>query len=152
MPSKLSGCCFFFFFLFFFFSPPPPPPPPPLLGAVVDETGATGVADTALPPPAPPPTPPPMGALGVSGGGGACATTVGLGAAMIPPRSGLIAVPTTTPKPRASAANMLTVCSGIGKANAERLVAAGGSIASAGRAYGSAIGGPTRWPHSMQYR
>ena len=66
-------------------------------------------------------------------GGGASATTVGLGAAMIPPRLGLIAVPTTTPNPRASAAKRLMVCSGTGGTKPERL-AAGASIAPAGMA------------------
>ena len=68
---------------------------------------------------------------------------------MIPPRFGLIAVPTTKPNPRASAAKVLTVCSGTGSVKPER-PAAGGAITPAGSAYGSASGGPTRWPHSTQ--
>ncbi len=61
----------------------------------------------------------------MSGEGGAWATTVGLGAAMIPPRFGLIAVPTTKPNPRASAAKVLTVCSGTGSADIQPPAAAG---------------------------
>jgi periplasmic protein TonB len=114
--------CFFFFFL------PPPPPPPPLPPppddvVVVGANVAAGLAAaTAVPPP--PPVPPVAGVVGLSGVG-AWATTVGPGAAMSPPRFGLIAVPTTKPKPSASAANVLTVCSGTGSLKPDALAVGG---------------------------
>jgi hypothetical protein len=94
--------------------PPPPPLPPPEPEPVVD--GVDAASAGAEPPEgggAPPP-PPPVGAGGVSGG--ASAISPGEGAAMMSDTLGLIAVPTTAPKPSASAANALTICGGIGSA------------------------------------
>ena len=72
-----------------------------MVGLVEATVAAGATTTTGVPPPV-------AGVEGVSGGG-ACATTVGEGAATIPARFGLIAVPTTTPKPSAMAAKVLTV-------------------------------------------
>ncbi len=84
----------------------------------------------------PTPPPPPVAGVGVVvlSGGGAWATTVGLGAAMIPPRFGLMAVPTTKPNPSASAAKVLTVWIGTGSTKPDRLAAAVAPAAPAGSA------------------
>jgi hypothetical protein len=73
------------------------------------------------------------GVAGVAGGG-AWATTVGAGAATIPATLGLIAVPTTTPKPRAIAANVLIIWIGMGSIAAQPFAAPGGSPTPGGSA------------------
>jgi hypothetical protein len=70
----------------------------------------------------------------------------------MPARFGLIAVPTTTPKPRAKAARRLAISGAMGNRQTLPVGAPAAAVAGAlvGNAYGMASGGPTRWPHSTQ--
>jgi hypothetical protein len=68
----------------------------------------------------------------------------------MPARFGLIAVPTTTPKPSASAARRLAISGAIGSRQTLPVAASAAAGLGAGSAYGIARGGPTRWPHSTQ--